>query len=232
MNYFLITCIVLLMLVILIALVYIYRYGKLFGLSALFDEAKNKSAFNPTKFRIYDQSPSSTVCDRLIIVDPFDWIIWCYRGELYIVNPEGLIVCGPNQTPAIRVTKSAFLECCLFTTYATLLENYKKLKPHIIPYAINSERFTILDALNLLVTKYITFDDEIEIARRNKINEIVDLKKYTNIRRKLNSTDVVAATQPKRKLNESDLLHHLRQHHSQYRRNENVEFSHDKNSKS
>lgn len=129
------------------------------------------SEFNPTEFRIYDRS-TETVCDRLIIVHPFEWYIWAVRGELYIVNPEGGVKCSPNTTPAIKVYKDKFIETCITLNFNALVKSYTAKKPFIQKYEINTKTFTILSALNLLFDGFIKFDHEPETY--HEIHHILD----------------------------------------------------------
>lgn len=194
-------CIFILVIVVVIALFYLYRKGKLLNLNAMFNKAKKLSEFNPTKFIIYDRSYSDSICDRLIIIDPFEWIIWCCRNELYIINLESVNNCGPNQTPAIQVNENRFTECCIYMNYDVLLEEYTKLEPHIVEYTISNNRFTIITALNILLDGYLTFDEN-----KNMENIIVNHKE-------LNSEELHSLTSSKLKRTETELIHHLNIHH-------------------
>lgn len=129
---------------------------------AVVDDAVTRAAYQPTVFRIYDKS-TENVCNRLIVVSPFDWYIWACREELYILNPEGGIRCAANTTPAIRVYADQFVESCLKINYNTILEEYtKKTHPKIVPYDIEGTTFTILSAINILAEKWITFNKTYE----------------------------------------------------------------------
>lgn len=147
-------------LICLAALYFIYQFRKKANVEEVIDEAVKRAEYQPTIFKIYDKS-SKKVCNRLIVVSPFDWYIWACRGELYILNPEGGIKCAPNSTPAIQVLKDQFLETCLKLNMNSILDAYVNGKvPYTVPYEINSKTFTILSAINILVKDYITFDIE------------------------------------------------------------------------
>lgn len=135
------------------------------------------SEFNPTEFRIYDRS-TENVCDRLIIVHPFDWYIWAVRGELYIVNPEGGVKCSPNTTPAIKVYQDKFIETCITLNFNALVKSYTSKKPYIHKYEINSKTFTVLSALNILFDGFIKFDHEPETSK--KIHHILEKNNENN----------------------------------------------------
>ncbi|ATY70221.1 19 kDa protein [Tomelloso virus] len=141
-----------------VCLYYMYVFKNKASVNAIIDEAAQQSAFTPTIFKIYDKS-TSTVCNRLIVVSPFDWYIWACRGELYIINPEGGIKCAANTTPAIQVLADQFLETCLKLNVNSILDSYVNGQvPYIAHYSIETTTFTILSALNLLMKEYITFD--------------------------------------------------------------------------
>lgn len=139
-----------------------YFVKKQANITNLFDESVRKSQFEPTVFRIYDKS-SETVCNRLIVVDPFHWYIWAIRGELYILNPEGGIKCQPDSTPAIRVYTTQFVETCLKLNMNSILKSYtSNIIPKVVPYELDGTTFTIFSALNILMKEYITFDKELD----------------------------------------------------------------------
>lgn len=125
----------------------------------IINEAEEKSKFSPTIYEIYDKS-NENICDRLIIVFPFMWFIWAYRGDLYILCPEDGTECGNNSTSAVRVTKKEFRKICLHTKFENLVESYKRQPKTIVEYEISEERFTIITALNSLLENFITFSDK------------------------------------------------------------------------
>lgn len=142
--------------------VYMHFLNNKFNVNRIIDEAAHRSGFNPTQFQIYDKS-TKEMCDRLIVVAPFDWYIWAVRGELYILNPEGGIRCAANTTPGIRVFADQFVETCLKLDFMSIMDLYVEGHiPKIVPYDIpeDATSFTILTALNLLVKDWITFDIE------------------------------------------------------------------------
>lgn len=145
-----------------VCIYYMYFVKKQANINRLFDESVKKSEFEPTIFKIYDKS-SETVCNRLIVVDPFHWYIWACRGELYILNPEGGIRCQRDSTPAIRVYATQFVETCLRLNMNSILKSYMTNNlPKIVPYEIDGKTFTIFSALNILMKDYITFDKEVD----------------------------------------------------------------------
>lgn len=139
-------------------LYYMSLFREKANVERVIDEASKRAEYTPTLFKIYDKS-SDNVCDRLIVIAPFDWYLWAVRGELYILNPEGGIKCAQNTTPAIQVLADQFLETCLKLDLNSILDVYVNGKvPHVVSYEINETTFTILSAINILVRNYIYFD--------------------------------------------------------------------------
>lgn len=127
-------------------------------LPRMIDRAVERSAFRPTVFKIYDKS-SDTVCDRLIVVEPFDWYVWACRGQLFVLNPEGgSVKCQAGTTPAVRVLEKQFYETCVNLDLDTLLRAYTTTGVYKeVPYEIEGTVFTVLSALNILCKDWITF---------------------------------------------------------------------------
>lgn len=128
----------------------------------LFKVAEFNSKYSPTVYEIYDKS-NETTCDRLIVVQPFQWFIWAIKGELYVLCPENGNECGLNSVSAIRFTKNSFQKICLHLNFTNLYEGYKRETKKLVPYEITSERFTVITAINYLLTKFITFEDDSNI---------------------------------------------------------------------
>lgn len=151
------------MIVIFSSLLYLEMIRKRIAFGKYVDEAAKRSAFSPTEFHIYDKSTEKR-CDRLIVVYPFEWHIWAIANQLYILNPEGGIICGAGSTPAVKVVRDQFFEVCLKIDYDSLLRGYTEgvTPSKIVPYEINSSTFTVLSALNLLVKGWVTFDQSIQ----------------------------------------------------------------------
>lgn len=142
-------------------LVYIcWKNGKA-NIGGIVDRATREAAYTATEFIIYDKS-SSAVCDRLIVVRPFDWTVWAFRGELYILNPEGGATRSGGTTAAVRLFDGKFYETSLTLSYDAIINAYSRkngAKVKHVPYAIEGRTFTVLTALGLLAKKWITFDD-------------------------------------------------------------------------
>lgn len=139
---------------------YMYIFNKRGNIEAIINEAVTKAEYTPTVFKIYDKS-TTKICNRLIIIAPFDWYVWACRGELYILNPESGIRCSPSSTPAVRVFADHFVETCLQLDFNSIIDVYTRGQiPTMIPYEITETTFTILSALNILMKKWITFDKE------------------------------------------------------------------------
>lgn len=134
--------------------------------------ASSESRYNPTVFIIYDDS-TATNCNRLINVQPFDWWVWACNDELYVLNPEGGLLCPGTTSPAVRILDNQYLEICMNVNFDSIINIYKKFKPTIVNYTIptDSKTFTILSVLNILVKEYVTFDAKIA-DKKNLIHEL------------------------------------------------------------
>lgn len=161
---FVVTC-----LAALVLLAYVcYRRDDI-GVGAIVDRAASESAMvGNTVFVIHDRS-TETVCDRLVVVRPFDWYVWACRGHLYILNPEGGIRCSQGHTPAVQVYADDHLvETCMTMSYEAIRNVYAGAKTKTIPYKIEGSTFTVLTALELLAKKWITFDHHDNKRRRRR----------------------------------------------------------------
>lgn len=169
MGYFQIIIATLVCIISLICIYYMYYVKKSGNFDGLIRDSVKKSEFTPTQFKVYDKS-TETVCNRLIVVDPFNWYIWACRGELYVLNPESGIQCNANSTPAIRVFATEFVETCLRISVNAILNSYTLGNtPVIVPYEITDTSFTILSALNILTKSLVTFDKEQTPIDKHKI---------------------------------------------------------------
>lgn len=184
-QFFMFFCII----VCVVSFYYMYYVQESIGLHRIIDNAVVKSAFQPSVFKIYDRTVSN-VCNRLIIVSPFDWYIWATNDKAFILNPEGnTIKCDERQsTPAIQIFASrakkrsehSFAEVCLNATLTSIIDSYQEASDyHEVPYDIESQTFTILSALNILCRKGIlafAVDGEI----KSKIVTLKDVITRTN----------------------------------------------------
>jgi hypothetical protein len=156
-------------------LVYVHALSNRMRLKPMIDRAVQDSEYNPTEFYIYDKS-TERVCNRLIQIKPFDWYVWATGKDLYILNQEGGISCGPASTPVIRVLKDHFIETCLKIDYDSILRGYTGEESNatlkVVPYTIESRTFTILSALNILVKDWIYFDTNVTSNPGHKIKAL------------------------------------------------------------
>lgn len=151
--------VILIVLIVLVSFVYMWLFNKSLNINKSIDEAVEKSQFKPTTFEIYDRS-TKDICDRLIIVKPFDWYLWAINNNLYILNPEAGVACTAGSVSAIQVTKTQFIETCLALNFDSILQHYQHgKKPFILDYTIEGETFTILSAINVLARNYVTFSE-------------------------------------------------------------------------
>lgn len=180
-----------------IALGFMWGFRKTGNINHIVDAAVEKSQFQPTVFRIYDKS-TTDVCNRLIIVDPFEWHIWAVRSELYILNPESGIKCSSGSMPAIQVYYDQFVETCIAMSFDSILDTYTRGQiPKIVSYEFAGTTFTILSALNILVKDWVTFDITTVDIKRNLIQvelEEDDQPIRHRVRRQLQSSDVIQLT--------------------------------------
>nr|WOZ57667.1 PIF-4 [Menippe mercenaria nudivirus] len=181
--------------------------NKLLGIPI--EQASKETQFKPTYFEIYEKSNES--CNRLIVVQPFKWHIWAINGQVYLLN-ESNQTCPINYTPAVLVpsnksddtTNQVFKEVCVNMVFNNIVNSYTANRPVEVPYEIENlqaqeGKFTILDALNFLFTKYITMDPPDAKNPDNAViknNMILDGHlKYLN-RHLFPSTDYIHTTIP------------------------------------
>ena len=164
---------ILLIFCILILTIYLLIRNKQLNIYHVFDEATDKSQYKPTEFLIYDYS-TDKICNRLIIIKPFDWFIWGYNGDIYILNPEnGKTACTENNTPVIQIYRDRFHDTCITMKYDSILNFFTKssigsgddktiVKKTVIPYEISKDTkiFTILSALNILLKDWLYLKEE------------------------------------------------------------------------
>lgn len=171
-------------------------------IAPVIDRAVERSTFRPTVFKIYDKS-SETVCDRLIVVEPFDWYVWACRGQLFVLNPEGgSVKCQAGTTPAVRVLEKQFYETCVNLDLDTLLRAYTMTGVYKeVPYEIVGTTFTILSALNILCKDWVTFDKFDDNETRSP-----------RIRRQIDSETVLRFMSRPTHKSHSELLRHYETH--------------------
>lgn len=127
-------------------------------IDAAIKEAIRKSDYKLTDISVYDRASSTRHCDRLISVEPFHWLIWCFGEQTYIVNEEGVSKCANNKCPALQLNADGTMtEKCLSVSRDTLELFYMSgdIVPVSIPYTVSgkSKTFTIFDALNILLNR-------------------------------------------------------------------------------
>lgn len=160
-------------------LVYIaFKYDK-FSIRNIINKAVNSSEYKPTIFEIYDRS-TEQICDRLVIIKPFDWYLWNVNDELYVLNPENGMFCGPGSTPAVKILKSECIKFCLQLDFDSIIRSYKQVTKHEIEYNIDKPIFTIFTALNILCKKYLKF----KLSDTLNSETIKDIESNVNIETK------------------------------------------------
>lgn len=114
--------------------------------------AIEKTYINLSHFEIYDKSKSG-LCNRLIVVKPFNWTILSRFGEVFILD-EGEHECVETTTRAVKVTgvnNAILTNVCVGSLYSDILDTFQHADTIQIDYDLpSSSKFTILDALNIL----------------------------------------------------------------------------------
>lgn len=174
-------------------ILYILYKNKPTFLNEIVENASTETRFNPTFFLIYDKSfideNGEKICDRLIIIQPFGWMIWAIQKNVYILDHTSAIQCPIGTSPAIRVTNDIFTmnsEC--INIIPNNLLNLYNTKPTKVYYDLTESsiptRFTVLDALNILFKKWILIEfKDVEIDNGNMLKKINNqtLKKKKNL---------------------------------------------------
>ncbi|AAN04397.1 Orf103 [Heliothis zea nudivirus] len=147
-----------------IAIVYTFsllktsNLGKTMG--SLTDEATDSTKFNASFFEIYDKS-TDDYCDRLILVQPFNWIIVAKGGQMYALT-DVQHKCPPTTTRAVKLhsNQDKFKYVCLSLTKMQLIELYRNTAHNVLKLTFDvdalqsdEKRFTILDACNYLLAQ-------------------------------------------------------------------------------
>ena len=170
--------------------------------------ASKETQFGSTYFEVYDKTNTEDgICNRLIIVKPFEWQIWAKNGKIYILADTNF-QCPPNYTPAALVpnviepnsSTYEFKSICIHILLEDIISSYSTtISPVKIPFDVQqlqeqSDKFTIIDALNYLLNGYLTMDSpnltENKIYNRN--NTIINHKLINQPK----SSDTIATSLP------------------------------------
>ncbi|UBZ25579.1 PIF-4 [Crangon crangon nudivirus] len=133
-------------------------------------KASRNTQFGRTYYEIYDKS-SSDICDRLIIVQPFLWYIWAKNGYIMVLGTTNEH-CPNNYAPATIIPREVstedeyytFNNVCLHAVMNNIITSYTdhitpcKVKFLITDIQARTSQFTVLDAINDLVKRWITMD--------------------------------------------------------------------------
>lgn len=162
-------------------LVYIYFVSKRTDINRVIKRAVDDTEYGHCEFVIYDKS-TEDVCDRLIVVKPFDWTLWNVRNTLFVINPERPISCELDNVGAIRILSDRMYESCLDVTEKNLTNAYvtptysNGIVVKRVPYEIDDNVFTILSAIDRLVElQLLKFDLD---ARPDAANTMTDRNIY------------------------------------------------------
>lgn len=157
------------------------------------EDISYQTRFSPTYFEIYDKS-TDNVCNRLILVKPFEWVILANVGHVIILN-DTIFECPIGDTPSVMVPSFNpqiadveesinFRNVCLKGNFAQILISYQTVAPVFVKFDIEDgqepNKFTILDALNILFKNYITMDPEIDIFHKNSNRADFKIKHVPN----------------------------------------------------
>lgn len=150
------------------------------------NKASEETQFNPFVMEIYDKSDDSN-CDRLIKIKPFDWVVFAKSGNVYVFD-DTIYSCSPGNAPVVKIPKQkdtstgnyVFNMVCVNTTLSELFLSYQSANKYMINYNPKElwsieNKFTILDALNFLFKRYITFTSNEE---SNQLIDIINLNNY------------------------------------------------------
>lgn len=146
-------------------------------ISNLVQTASNSTQFHTSYFLVYDRSTTDT-CDRLILIEPFSWIVLAKNKKVYVVSDMSFD-CPIGSFSATKIHKNdkMFEYVCMNGSVVNLIERYKNQNNQIfkIPFDIEklqvtTTRFTILDALNYLFKTYITIEEDTLVVFSKKLN--------------------------------------------------------------
>lgn len=156
-------------------------------LSKIMNESTDKANFEPSYFEVYDKS-TENFCNRLIIVQPFSWYILARNGNVYVIT-DMQFNCPIGTTTATKLHRDQdkFMYTCLNGTLNVLIDSFKKSAQLYYKEIFDIEnlqstkgKFTVLDALNYLFTKYINItneeDDDVDLRYNNLTNPVSVVK--------------------------------------------------------
>ena len=151
--------------------------------------ASKETQFGSNYFEIYAKPNEDGICNRLIIVKPFEWQFWAKGGQIYILVDTNFH-CPPNYTPAALVpniiesssSTYEFKSTCIHILLEDIISSYTNtITPVKISFDITklqqqSEKFTIIDALNNLFNGYLTMDPPSRDEKIYNKNTIINHK--------------------------------------------------------
>lgn len=203
-------------------LLYIFKISRRSGECLSIQRAALDSEFKQCEFIIYDKSLKDA-CDRLIIIEPFNWVLWNTRKNLFVLNPEKNIQCTGKTDGAIRMLENEFHETCLDVSFDYIIKYYTSVDTndvnvYRIPYIINDKVFKITDAINrLLDLDLLQYD-----LMKTNYNDAASSNKFTFNR---------LGTYIQYKRNVYDYKTNKNEHYEIIRHNENTRYNNGLNSK-
>lgn len=103
---------------------------------------------------VYENSTASVV-DKLLVVNPYGWILWNYDGRLFVMNPEagtGESAC-PRGVGVFEVSSSinlTFTRRCVNVSLVDLVAFYQsRAVRSVVPFE-PTKVYTVLDLIELL----------------------------------------------------------------------------------
>lgn len=128
------------------------------NLNYFLNEAWTKNKYHTTFFEVYDQTSEDRGVCRMIVIQPFSWVIFCINGDIKLFD-QFAVDCPDGFTPLVNVPDSDAIEMkgeCVATSITTIYDTFAN-GPHVeyrrIPFDIDTETFTAVDALNKLAGK-------------------------------------------------------------------------------
>ena len=164
--------------------------------------ASKQTQFASTYFEIYDKTNKYGICNRLIIVKPFEWQFWAKDGKIYVLVDTNF-QCPQNYTPATLVPNSTestnsiydFKSICIHSLLEDIISSYTNtISPVKVSFDIQKlqevpDKFTIIDALHYLLNGYLTMDIPNKSSNIHSTSTVIDHKFINNTLTKGNDVD-------------------------------------------
>lgn len=154
------------------------------GLSSIIDMATSDSQYIPTIYEVFDKS-TETNSNKLVIIQPFNWMILNINNTLYVIDQIGAGVCGVGTTTAYQVSEDNLFQICLSSDINALVSSYKTSgKFYKIAYELNETTFTVISAINELSKTILQFDPKPIVKSKIKMEPIILRHNFTHVKSK------------------------------------------------